>query len=261
MEPTRPLSVKWARFGARLIWRVRRTLRVAELIQQVTLLWKRFSPLEERLLSEVRTVLPPAAQRTFEAQVAAITHVQRSPPSWSEISFYRLTRGVVDWTGVPLFPYTDECRLAEVRFSAAGRAFKSTLTCIGGHLFDFVTIPGPKAVAFETWEPNATARLLADPLRAPTGRREPEALPKAWLDVLGTCRAGFHGTWQLHDAQSAYRVAVADGEYLVLAESEGERYILQRVEPPAEGMFYLPHYDGVPEPVVGDVGALIREGA
>jgi hypothetical protein len=231
------------------------------LIQHLTLLWKRFSPLEERLLSEARSVLPPAAQLVFDAQVAAITRVQRSPPSWSEISFYRLTRGAVDWTGAPPFPCTDEFRLAEVRFRAAGRAFKSTLTCIGGHVFDFVTTPGPKAVAFETWEPNAVARLLADPLRGTTGRREPEILPKAWFDVLRRRPAGFHGAWQLHDAQSAYRIAVGDGEYLVLAESEGERFILLLVEPPSDGLFYVPHHDGVPEPVVGTVEALIREGA
>lgn len=231
------------------------------MFHQLTLLWKRFSPLEERLLAEVRKVLPPAAQLPFEAQVGAITRVQRSPPSWSEISFYRLTRGSVDWTGVPLFPCTDEFRLAEVRFRAGGRAFKSTLTCIGGHIFDFVTTPGPRAVAFETWEPDVMVRLLGDPLRAPTGVREPERLPQAWLDVIGTHPAGCHGAWQLYDAQSAYRIAIGDGEYLVLAESEGDRYILQRVEPHADGLFYVPHHDGVPEPVVGDVETLIREGA
>jgi hypothetical protein len=47
--------------------------------QRLSLLWRRFSPLEERLFATVRNVLPLQATPTFDAQVAEITHVQRLP--------------------------------------------------------------------------------------------------------------------------------------------------------------------------------------
>jgi hypothetical protein len=51
----------------------------------------------------------------------------------------------------------------------------------------------------------------------------------------------------LHDAAAAYRVALLDGEYLVLAQRAGEEFILHRVDPPADGLFHLRGCDGVPE--------------
>lgn len=230
------------------------------MIERMTLLWKRFSPLEERLLAEVRNVLPAAAQPSFDAQVAAINRVQRSPPSWSEICFYRMRRRRANWSGVPLFPCTDEFRLAEVRFLTGGRHFKATLISIGGHIFDFATTPGPKHVAFVPWEAAPRVTLLADPLRAPTGMKEPENLPAAWKTLLQR-RVGESWGWQLHDTATAHRVALDDGEYLVLAEREGDEFILYRIEPPPEGFFHLPHHDGVPQRFAGDVEALMRRGA
>src|SRR6516225_7936844 len=47
------------------------------ILQRFSLLRRRFSPLEERLIAAVREVLPPQAQPTFDAQVAGITLVQR----------------------------------------------------------------------------------------------------------------------------------------------------------------------------------------
>lgn len=231
------------------------------MIERLTLLWKRFSPLEERLLTEVRQVLPAAAQPLFDAQVAAITRVQRLPPSWTEICFYRMRRGRADWRGVPLFPCTDEFRLAEVRFHIGGQRFRATLTSIGGHIFDFATTPGPKHVAFAAWDAEPRVALLADPLRAPTGKKEPESLPAAWTTLLQPRAGAPWGDWQLHDAGTAYRLALNDGEYLVLAEREGDDFILHRIEPHADGLFHLPHHDGVPRPVVGGLEALMRRGA
>ncbi len=45
--------------------------------QRLSLLWRRFSPLEEQLIVVVREVLPPQAQTIFDAQVGGITLVQR----------------------------------------------------------------------------------------------------------------------------------------------------------------------------------------
>ena len=122
------------------------------ILQRLSLIWRRFSPLEERLIAAVREVLPPQARGVFDAQIAGITLVQRLPPRWSEISFYRQRHGKVDWSDLPAFPRTGEFRLAEVQFSVEGRRYKATLTSIGGHIFDFTVIPSAKAVAFADWD-------------------------------------------------------------------------------------------------------------
>ena len=226
------------------------------MLDRVTLLWKRFSPLEERLLSAVRELLPTAAQSILDSQVAAITLVQRAPPSWGEICFYRRRRWRVDWGGVALFPCTDEFRLAEVRFKANGRSFRSALTCIGGHIFDFATTPGPRRVAFAPWEGRPIAVLLKNPLDLPTGARAPEPIPQAWEEFLRRHGTPRESDWQLHDAATAYRIIVGDAEYLILAERSGDEFILHRTEPPSDGFFHLVEHDGRPEPMEGSVEAV-----
>src|SRR5215831_2511033 len=104
--------------------------------QRLSLLWRHFSPLEERLLAAVRDVLPPQAQPIFDAQVTAITLVQRHP-RWTEIRFYRRRNGKVDWSDLPAFPCAGEFPLAEVRFAVQKKRYKATLTAISGHIFDF----------------------------------------------------------------------------------------------------------------------------
>jgi hypothetical protein len=151
--------------------------------QQLSLIWRRFAPLEERLLRAVRGALPAPAQRTVDAQIAAITKVQRAP-GWTEIAFYRMRGGKVDWSGVPLFPREEELPLAEVRFRAAGRAYRARLTAIRGHIFDFQITPGARAVAFHAWEGEPEVRLLADPQDPSTAERPSEALPDSLRDFL-----------------------------------------------------------------------------
>jgi hypothetical protein len=120
------------------------------LFRRLSLFWKRFSPLEERLLTEVRNVIKVEARRLFDAQVAAINHVQRLPPSWGEIDFYCRP----NWTRVALFPCTDEFQLA----------------------------------------------------------------------------------------------VIDNAQYLILAERQGPQFILHRVEPTGNRLYYLKHHDDIPEP-------------
>jgi hypothetical protein len=222
-------------------------------LQRLSLIWRRFSPLEERLLREVRAVLSPSAQRTLDAQVAAITKVQRAP-GWTEIAFYRMRAGKVDWSGVPLFAREVELPLAEVRFRAAGRAYRARLTAIRGHIFDFAITPGARAVAFEPWEGEADVRLLADPeaLDTPDPREE---LPDAWLRVVAR-GVQAHPDWDVHEAHSVHRVALEQGEFLVLAEHRGESFLLYRLAP-EPGFFLLRGHDGEPEAVRGSVEELL----
>jgi len=226
-------------------------------IRELALLWQRFSPMERRVFSEIRGVLPDAATPMFDGQLGAITRVQRLPPSWSEIDFYSLRRGKPNWTGVPLFPCTDEFRLAEVRFRVLGRSYKSTLASVGGHIFDLTTAPGARKVAFVPWDGEPKTRLLGDPLRAPTGRKERESLPRDWQDFLGRHSGAPARGWAFHDEETSYRVTLVDGVYLLLAECEGEAFILHRVEPPGTRLFYVRGHDANPEEIVGDIEEIV----
>jgi hypothetical protein len=226
-------------------------------IRRLSLLWKRFSPLEERLLAAVRTVLPVDALQSFDAQVAAINRVQRLPPSWSEIDFYRIRGGKPDWAGISMFPCTDEFRLANVAFRVHGKRYKATLHCIGGHIFDFAITPGARGVSFDQWDAKPGAVLLADPLRAATGERKVENLPVEWQTFLAEHSSTPPIGWELHDGRSAYRVALDDGQYLVLAAREGDEFILQRLEPPAAHLFHVVHHDSVPEPLQRELKAVM----
>jgi len=218
-------------------------------MQRISLLWRRFSPLEERLVAVVRQALPPQAQSIFDSQVAGITLVQRHP---NEICFYRKRSGKVDCSDVPAFPRTGEFRLAEVQFSVAKRRYKATLTSIHGHIFDFTITPGPKAIAFAEWDAAPSARLLSDPL-AIGSSNEPPPIPDLWREFLTKHQKQDLGDWTIHDAKTAYRTAFADGDFLVLAEREGDQFVLHRIEPPASTLFYLDSHDGKPELIKGDV--------
>jgi hypothetical protein len=223
--------------------------------ERFSLLWRRFSPLEEQLIAAVRNVLPPQAQIIVDAQVAAITLVQRHP---NEICFYRILSGKTDWSGVPNFPRTSELRLAEVRFRARGQGYKATLTSIRGHAFNFTIFPSPKAIAFANWDSAASARLLSDPLTVESPD-ESEPMPSSWREFLARPQSGATNEWKLHDSGSAYRTAFADGEFLVLAEREGDQFVLHRIDPPASTLFYLDSHDGTPEPIKGDILDVFRK--
>jgi len=225
--------------------------------QRLSLLWRRFSPLEERLFAAVRGVLPAQAAPVFDAQVRAITHVQRLP-GWTEIDYYPRRYGAVDWGRVPTFPRTGEFALARVRFAVERRRYRAVLGCVAGHIFDFGITPSPQTIAFADWDPGAGAELLSDP-SAPDSDASAPGLPAAWPDVVAT--VGGHAAaagWALHDATTANRVTLDEGEFLVLAERDGDEFVLHRLEPSSDVMFRLVSHDGTPEPIRGEIGDFLR---
>lgn len=233
-------------------------------VRRLTLLWTRFSPLEKRLLAEVRNALPAAARPIYDQQVAAIKRVQRHP-RWTEICFYPKIRlhkkPRVDWHSVPSFPCTDEFPLAQVRFSISARPYKATLTSINGHIFDFAVTPSPKEVAFVPWDAGTTVQLLDDPLRTSTGKGPREKISAAWGKFLSQHSQKEIAGGTLYDENTAYRVPSDNGQYLLLAERNGDEFILQNVEPD-EGspkkLLYLASHDGTPEPISGTLDDLIK---
>ncbi|MGA9453821.1 MAG: hypothetical protein WBW41_21030 [Verrucomicrobiia bacterium] len=225
--------------------------------QRFSLIWRRFTPLEERLLSAVRDALPLQAQTIFDAQVAGITLVQRLP-SWTEIDFYRRRHGKVDWSDIPAFPHTGEFRLAEIRFASQGRRYKATLISIAGHIFDFAITPSPKAIAFAAWDSAPSSQLLSDPLIV-EARRVPEPISAEWRDFLARRPQQQADDWKFHDADTAYRTTFDEGEFLILAERAGDEFVLHRIEPPASSLFYLASHDATPEPIAGKIEDVFRE--
>src|ERR1035441_1920255 len=226
------------------------------ILQQLSLLRRRFSPLEERLIAAVREILPPQAQPLFDAQIAGITLVQR-PLAWNEINFYRRRRGKVDWSDIPPFPHTGEFPLAEVRFSAAGKRYKATLSSIGGHIFDFAITPSPKSIAFTSWDGAPSIRLLTDPLVAQSGRAS-QPIPSAWREFLASHPKQI-GDWMFYDSDTAHRTTLQVGEFVILAERAGEEFVMHRVEPAASHLFYLASHDATPEPIKGPLGDIFHE--
>ena len=233
-------------------------------LERLSLLWRRFSPLEERLLEAARHALAPSARAIFDAQVAAITKVQRHP-EWTEIAFYRIRRGKVTWDDVPLFPRREELPLLEVRFRAAGRPYKARVTAIDGHIFDFAITPSPKGVAFAEWEGHPTVTVLSDS----EDRSAPapvEVVPNAWRDFLAEALSArgvpdalrIHPDWALHGDGEAYRIALDEGEFLVLAELRGERFVLYRLEPEPRAFFLQKGHHAPPERVAGDFREALR---
>jgi hypothetical protein len=228
------------------------------IFQYISLLWIRFTPLEKRLLSEVRSVLPEEAKPIFDAQVSAITKCQRIS-KWNEISYYRMRGGKVSWEGVPLFPCTDEIEIAQVRFKSGGKRYKATLISIAGHIFEFRLQHGGRAVAFTPWESPPQTTLLDDPMRQPTGKRKPAVLLPAWADFLNKQGSSPCEGWTLYDETSTYSVSLDTGEFLILAEREGNKFVLQRIEPPSEHPYYLDSHDGTPELLSKSFEAVIRK--
>ena len=231
------------------------------MIERLTLLWKRFTPLEEHLLSEIRTVLPPAAHATFDAQLAAINRVQRLPPSWSgDLALYRMRRGKVDWSGVPSFA------LYRVKFAwprsgslSAASTIRAALLSVAGRVFELSDKPSSETCGVCRVGGGAEGHALGGP-DAPVEQARHRTSARGVGRVLGqwsTCiRLDLAGS-----SCPAYRVTLEDGEYLVLAEREGEEFVLQRVEPPAEHLFLHELHEGAPRPIHGDVGEVLDEGA
>jgi hypothetical protein len=156
------------------------------MFDRLSLLWKRFSPLEERLLGEARTALPAAAREIFDAR---------------------------------------PCRGRGPSLSLRG--------------------DGPAEVA-----------LLADPLGA-SEARQPEALAPAWRRILGRHQGRQPSGWLVHGEMTTYRLALSDAEYLVLAERDGDEFLLGQVDNADTGLFHLESHDEAPKPFDHDVEALL----
>jgi hypothetical protein len=88
---------------------------------------------------------------------------------------------------------------------------------------------------------------------------EPQPIPDPWREFLERQQARRLGDWTIHDSQTAFRTTFTDGEFVVLAEREGDQFVLHRIDPPASTLFYLDSHDGTPEPLKRELEDVFRE--
>lgn len=224
------------------------------IIHRIRLIWRRFSPLEERLFAAIREVLPAQTRAIYDAQIAGIAVVHRHS---NELYFGRNISRSVDVASVPTFAHTGEFRLAEVQFCVGSQRFKATLNCFQGHVLCFEVTPNPKWVAFADWDDAPSTRLLSDPTTLQF-ENEPHQIPDSWREFLAN-HSSLSRDWSLLDSATAFRVAFADGVFLVLAEREGPEFVLHRIEPTASTLFYLESPDAVPEPINGGISDFFQQ--
>jgi hypothetical protein len=163
-----------------------------------------------------------------------------------------MRRGKVDWSQVPLFPRVNEFPLAEVRFQAGNREFKARLTSIGGHIFDFAITPNVRDAVFSAWEGEPRATLIESPLdRVAPPYSDP--VPEAWTRFIADTATTDQRGWSLYEVGSAYRVALDEGEFLVLGERRGDDFLLYRLEPGPSTFFLQRGHDARPERLQGSL--------
>jgi hypothetical protein len=159
------------------------------MFHRLSLLWRRFTPIEESILAEVEHVLPAACREKFVKQRRAINKVQRIL-DWTEINFYSMRDGTVNWEPSIAFRNRGEVELAEVRFSIGRRDFHSTIWAISGHVFSLVTRPSIKPYAFQKITAIRKVALLSNPEDAPGDatmwRTVPSARHMAWIHEMNT---------------------------------------------------------------------------
>ena len=93
---------------------------------------------------------------------------------------------------------------------------------------------------------------------APGSVRPAEPIPDSWRQLLAHGRIADTGGWTLYDTRTAYRVTLDEGEFLVLAERDGDEFVLHRIEPSSSSLWHMASHDGVPEPIRGDILAVLR---
>lgn len=146
-----------------------------------------------------------------------------------------------------MFPRASEFPLADVRFSVAGHRYRATLSSVRGYIFVIAVTPNPKSIAFAQWDAPPTTRLLSDPLDADAAP-PPESIPAVWSEFIALPKSSNHG-WEFYDASTARRVTLDEGEFIILAERDGDEFVLHRIEPAATTLFYLESHDATPTPL------------
>lgn len=215
-----------------------------------------FSLTERQLLDAVGSALAPEAREVFKSQMSAVNLVQRHPHG-TIVAFYRKRWWRVNWDGVLLFTRNDEFPMAKVTFKVGGKQFKATLYCIKGHIINFNISPSPKSIWDQPFDETPTVEVIADPMKIQPVPAHGEIIPEEWKRLKSNFDAKKFSDWTLHDSQTAYRMPMDDGEYLILAERGGREFVLWKLDPASSEFHYMPEHDSQPEQVGMDVTRIL----
>ena len=107
----------------------------------------KWTPWESLVLGRLADSLAPQHRDVLQAQVDAVTKIQRIC-GWTEIDLYVMRHGQVSWDGVPSFEDKSEFRLARARTFVDGATAETELYCVAGHFFSIETEVPVKPFAF-----------------------------------------------------------------------------------------------------------------
>ncbi len=100
------------------------------------------------------------------------------------------------------------------------------------------------------------------PLRALIGKRPAENIASLWRNFLVEDSRKDTALWVLYDEGTACRVPSNEDECLVLAERNGDEFIVQDLEVQVETpdqLLYLNSHDGTPVPIRGTLQEFIKQ--
>ena len=214
------------------------------MLKRLSLLLKTFTPVEERLLGEISNALPEHIRQVYRDQIQSINKVQRYL-DWTEINFYHLKQGKPGWGSVQQFKRIDEITLASIRYRIKGIDFETTLQGVSGHIFSLVTRPSVKQYSFEEIEAIHYVRIHDDPtLDCYEEMRTRDNLPPEYLEYIKREGADSIGGWNILEPEQVYQVSLPKNDFLVLAEKQGEEYLMTRDNLWDRGIYYTSVGDG-----------------
>ena len=214
------------------------------MLKRCSLLWRTFTPVEERLLGEISNALPEHIRQVYRKQIQSINKVQRYL-DWTEINFYHLRKGRPDWGSVQQFRRTDEFTLASVGYRTKGIDFKTTLKGVSGHIFSLVTRPSIKQYSFEKIETIHYVRIHDDPTflsskEIPTR----DKLPPEYLEHIEKEGADNIRGWNILEPSKVYQISLSADDFLILAERQGAEYLMTRDNLCDQGIYYASVVEG-----------------
>ena len=211
------------------------------MFERCRLIFRRFSPVEERLLNESTKLLPDETAQKLRRQIESINKVQRLL-DWTEISFYRIEGGKALLRDGDLFHRKDEVRIAAIRFVVGGKEFLAAVQAVCGSISSLVIRPSIRHACFGHPIEIKSAELVENPDLPVDESATAKPLPKSFLDWLAGNSSRTVDGWDISDESDAYRISLPSSDYFVLAIREGVDYLMAKADT-ADERIYI-HSDG-----------------